>query len=85
MSLIIQLVRGPAGRPVIDKPGLTGRYDAWLEYDIRPLGVASDDAAQGLPSISTAVEQQLGLKLVDAKKAYDFVVIDRADKHPVEN
>jgi uncharacterized protein (TIGR03435 family) len=35
--------------------------------------------------IFDALQKQLGLKLVDAKAPFDFVVIDRGDKTPAEN
>ena len=48
-------------RPVIDRTGLTGRFEIHLEY-VRDAGAATvtDDAG---PSIFTAVQEQLGLKL----------------------
>jgi uncharacterized protein (TIGR03435 family) len=54
---------GAAGRPVIDKTGLTGSYDFSLEYS--PDGTPADVGTG--PSIFTAVEDQLGLKLVSSK------------------
>jgi uncharacterized protein (TIGR03435 family) len=63
---------------VIDKTGLTGRYDFNLEY--AGLG---DDA--GGPGIVTALEKQLGLKLEKSKAPLDVIVIDHIDKVPVEN
>lgn len=35
--------------------------------------------------LQDALEQQLGLKLVDAKAPFDFVMIDRGDTVPTEN
>jgi uncharacterized protein (TIGR03435 family) len=37
------------------------------------------------PAIFTALQQQLGLKLEDKKASLDVLVIDRAEKLPVEN
>jgi uncharacterized protein (TIGR03435 family) len=37
------------------------------------------------PSIFRALEQQLGLRLERGKRAVDFLVIDKADRVPVEN
>jgi uncharacterized protein (TIGR03435 family) len=69
-----------AGRPVIDKTGLTGNYDFTLEYT--PDGTPAD-AANG-PSIFTALEEQLGLKLEPSKAPTEILVIDHAEK-PNEN
>jgi len=63
---------------VIDKTGLTGRYDFTLEY----AGLGDD--ATG-PNIFSAVEKQLGLKLDKSKAPLDVIVIDHIDKVPVEN
>ena len=64
-----------AGRPVIDKTGLTGSYSFTLEWT--PDGSPGD--ASG-PSIFTAVEEQLGLKLESSKAPAEFLVVDHAEK-----
>jgi uncharacterized protein (TIGR03435 family) len=78
-------------RPVIDKTGLTGRFNFPLEY--MPEAVSypslrdgpdrpaspSDDPAAG-PSIFTALQQQFGLKLEPAKGPGDILVIDRVER-----
>ncbi len=51
-------------RPVIDKTGLTGLFDFRLQF-------TPDDTAEnpdGLPSIYTAVQEQLGLKLAPRQR-----------------
>ncbi len=75
-----------AARWVIDKTGLTGKYDFTLYYDwkaTRGLSGASD--ADPAPTLEQALQQQLGLKLVDAKAPFDIVVVDHAEKVPAEN
>jgi uncharacterized protein (TIGR03435 family) len=37
------------------------------------------------PSVFDAVQQQLGMRLVDAKEPFDVVVVDRGNKVPIEN
>jgi uncharacterized protein (TIGR03435 family) len=72
--------------PVLDKTGLTGKYDIKLEWarDTGPsVGNATADNASG-PSIFTAVQEQLGLKLQPAKAPVDVIVIDHVE-HPSEN
>jgi uncharacterized protein (TIGR03435 family) len=74
------------GRRVVDKTGLTGKYDFTLAYDMERAGDPPADADDGpLPSIFDAVQQQLGLKLVAGKAPFDVVVVDRAEKMPTEN
>lgn len=72
-----------AGRQVIDKTGLTGKYDFTLMYEMRfPGAPAADDAPAPIPE---DLEQQLRLRLVEAKAPFDVVVIDHVDKVPTEN
>ncbi|HEY4085750.1 MAG TPA: M56 family metallopeptidase [Bryobacteraceae bacterium] len=66
-------------RPVIDKTGLSGKFDIVLEFapdDTTPEASASSD----MPGVVAAMEQQLGLKLVSAKGPRDFMVIDHLEK-----
>jgi len=77
-SLAAMLAR-PLGRPVIDKTGIAGNYDINLSY----APAASTDST--LPSIFTAVQEQLGLKLESQKVPQDFLVIDHIEKIPTEN
>jgi uncharacterized protein (TIGR03435 family) len=67
-------------RPVIDKTGLTGRFDFTLAYS-QSLA-AADATPSGGPSLQRAVRDQLGLKLESAKEPVDVMVIDQADKVP---
>ncbi len=63
---------------VADKTGLSGVYDFTLNYDL------PGREGQGV-DIFGAIESQLGLKLVPAKLSVDFVVVDHAEKVPLEN
>lgn len=72
------------GKPVWDKTGLTGRYDFTVRFaserTMNPSGPAQDTA----PLIKTALQDQLGLKLVPAKGNLDYIVIDHVEK-PTSN
>ena len=82
MATLAGMLASPVGRPVIDKTGLTGNYDIKLSY----APVAADASTDStLPSIFTAVQEQLGLKLEGQKVPVDFVVIDHAEKVPSDN
>ena len=61
------------GRPVYDKTGLTGRYDFTLKYTpdrVASAGPGAESPAppDEAPPITTAIEEQLGLKLVFNKR-----------------
>jgi uncharacterized protein (TIGR03435 family) len=62
------------GRTVIDKTGLTGKYDWILEW--RPLSLNSTDSDETGPSLFTALKEQLGLKLEPARGPVQIVVVD---------
>jgi uncharacterized protein (TIGR03435 family) len=84
------------GRTVIDKTDLKGEYDFKLEWAYEPgqggpeaFGLPPDPPRPAPvdtngPSIFTAVQEQLGLRLVSQKGPVEIIVIDRAEK-PSEN
>jgi uncharacterized protein (TIGR03435 family) len=78
---LVATLANACGRPVIDKTGLTGKYDYKLEYAPED---AQADADSNAPSIYTAVQEQLGLKLESAKGPVEIFVIDHVEK-PSEN
>jgi uncharacterized protein (TIGR03435 family) len=68
-----------AGRPVVDRTGLTGRFDIDLEYAGEPRrGVAGQAVLPDVAaaSIFTALQEQLGLKLESGKEKMDVLVIE---------
>jgi uncharacterized protein (TIGR03435 family) len=67
------------GRIVEDKTGLAGNYSFTLEF--APSGA---DASDPRPSLFTALEEQLGLRLVPSKGPVDVIVIDHIER-PTEN
>jgi uncharacterized protein (TIGR03435 family) len=73
------------GRTVVDKTGLTGIYTFTLTYTSDPNAnsPASDDPASA-PTIFTALEEQLGLRLESANGPVPVLVIDHIEK-PSEN
>lgn len=75
-------------RPVVDQTGLTGKWDFVLHFDWTPFAAqfpempaqpetASDSNA---PSLFTAVQQQLGLRLKAEKTQVPVLVIDHVEK-----
>lgn len=80
-AAIAELLSYAIRQPVIDKTGLTGSYDIKLSY--APLN--DPNATSNNPDIFTAIQDQLGLKLVPAKVPVDYLVIDHVDRTPTEN
>jgi uncharacterized protein (TIGR03435 family) len=88
MEFLAEDLSDALGRKVVDKTGLTGRYDfdlRWTPDDsaAATAGSAATGVAAG-PSLFTAVQEQLGLKLEPVKAPVDVVVIDHLEK-PSEN
>ena len=78
------LLSNQLGHQVVDKTGLTGKYDFTVEFS----PVLSPGLQPGLdPSldIGTAVQQTLGLRLEKGKGMLDVIVVDKAEKVPTEN
>jgi uncharacterized protein (TIGR03435 family) len=78
------LQRAALDYPVLDKTGLTARYDFDLEFTPDEtvfggmLGKGSDDSTK--PGLLGAISQQLGLKLEATRGVVDALVIDRATR-----
>jgi uncharacterized protein (TIGR03435 family) len=80
-----------AQRVVIDKTGLTGYYDISLSYTPTPdqllqgpPGAPPPQVDPDAPSLFTAIQEQLGLKLQDQRGPVEILVIDSIDQ-PTEN
>jgi uncharacterized protein (TIGR03435 family) len=72
-------------RPVLDLTGLDGLYDFTLDISgLNNFNPRSADDISG-PSIFTAVQTDLGLKLDSRKAPVDILVIDSVNKLPAEN
>ena len=83
-----QQLSGELGRIVVDQTDLKGRYDLTLRWtpDIDAAPVKGDNAspAPSGPSIFTAIQEQLGLKLESTRAKVQVLVIDHAEM-PSEN
>jgi uncharacterized protein (TIGR03435 family) len=72
------------GRPVIDHTGLTGAYSFKANLFELPTDVGKEGIGVGDALFST-LQDQLGLKLEPRKEPLEFLIIDHADKLPVDN
>ena len=80
MSQFAEFLQRRGDRPVIDKTGLTGRYD--FELAFAPLGSSAPDAPTdpARPTFVVALEEQLGLKLQSTNGPLDVIVIDSIEQ-----
>jgi uncharacterized protein (TIGR03435 family) len=80
--MLVPVLSLSAGRKVVDKTGLTGLYRIALDFTPDPLPPGADDP--GLPSLFTALREQLGLRLVSDTGQVDTFVVESVQK-PSEN
>jgi uncharacterized protein (TIGR03435 family) len=84
MAQLAQLIESPVvGRPIVDETGLTGHYDFKIHYhwrDTRP-----EPIPDPAPSVFTAVQEQLGLKLEPSAAPFNHLTIDSIDREPTDN
>jgi len=84
ITTLLSVLSGQAGRPVVDKTGLTGTFDAEMKWapDTATPRRADDPAATAsdATSLVTAVQEELGLKLEPTKTSVDYLVIDHIER-----
>ena len=79
MQFFAGMLTATLKRPVADKTGASGDYEVKLRF------APESDADSALPSIFTALQEQMGIKLEPAKVPVEMIVIDHLDKTPTEN
>lgn len=89
LAQMLQWEPEAGGRIVVDRTRLTGSYDISLDWTRDPAltrGSASEASpSQNIgPSLFTALEEELGLKLVATKAPVEVIVIDHIER-PTEN
>jgi bla regulator protein blaR1 len=72
------------GSTVVDNIGLTGKYDYTLSFAPEDAAAPPEGGGQSQepvgPSIFTALQEQLGLKLEAKKEPVDVIVIDHIEQ-----
>jgi len=97
LEILVRILSQQLGRTVVDKTGLTGNYDYALNWtpDTAPPPMPGGGPEGGPPhndvgnigvgpSLFTALQEQMGLKLESEKGKVDVIVIDHIDP-PSEN
>ena len=84
MGQLAGILTGQFGRPVIDKTGLTGKYDFVLRYKGRWDRDRDAEDLDPMPPMDRALQEELGLKVEGTKGLVKMLVIDLIDK-PSEN
>jgi uncharacterized protein (TIGR03435 family) len=93
MAQLLSSLSQSTGRPVLDRTGLTGFFMLKLEFATEPgartpfgpaTPPANDAVAAAAPSLFSAIQDQLGLKLQAGREATEVLVISGAEP-PTEN
>ena len=76
------LLSNMVDQPVVDMTQLKGVYAVVLEWSV---GDAAGNNLESTPSLSSELQEKLGLRLDTRKTAVDFYVIDHVERVPSDN
>lgn len=79
---LINVLAASVDRPIEDRTGIRGALDVKMEW---AAANASEEVTASLPSVFTALQETLGLRLVPYKGPTDVLVVDHIQKQPTEN
>ena len=79
IAVLASLLSRFEGQLFVDKTGLTGRYQIKLEW------VPENDPNRSGPSLTEALEQQLGLRTERRREPLDVIVVEKAAQIPTDN
>jgi uncharacterized protein (TIGR03435 family) len=85
LAYLVKMLSGQLNAPVVDSTGLTEKYDFTISWVPQPPGGVPPDKEEFGPDLFSALQDQLGLRLVAKKGPVEILVIDRAEKVPLEN
>ena len=101
MQELAERLADQLGRPVVDQTGLTGKYEFELYFSMEglempppppgarmappPGAVEAPSDGESRPTLQTAVQEQLGLRLESRRAPLDLIVVDHIEKAPTEN
>ena len=78
MQQLAAVLASPAGLEVVDRTSLSGAFDIDLKW-------TPEDSNGTDPSLFTAIQEQLGLRLVPGKAPVEMLMVDHAERTPTEN
>jgi uncharacterized protein (TIGR03435 family) len=81
---LTRMITPSAGRPIVDKTGLDGYFEITFRFQRMPLPAGAEPAPDAAPSVFTALQEQLGLRLEPSKTQGQILVIDAIER-PSEN
>jgi uncharacterized protein (TIGR03435 family) len=85
MKRLAAILQNDVARPVVDRTGLTGRFDVEYAYVLRRApNQTQPEFGSVAPTIFVALEEQLGLKLESKRVEVPVLVVDSVER-PTEN
>jgi uncharacterized protein (TIGR03435 family) len=85
MDRLAQFLSRMLDRPVVDQTGTKGVFDVDLHYAWEDLTATAPKKSSDGPTIFTALQEQLGLKLQSEKLPVEVVVVDHIERAPAPN
>lgn len=88
MENLAGVIAGELQGPVADQTGLTGRYDIKLEWSREEAKNSNDGEGKSVdqrPSIFTALQETLGLRVESRKVPVQILVVDKVERTPADN
>jgi uncharacterized protein (TIGR03435 family) len=85
MSQLTEMLSNVLRAPVVDLTDLKGRYDVTVDLAKYILDRSSTEPPDPVSILTRGLQDELGLKLEPRKMPIDLVVVDHAEKIPVEN
>jgi uncharacterized protein (TIGR03435 family) len=77
---LVTFLQDVTGRTISDRTGLTGKY----HFDLYFLGIDQSPPNSNFPSLFTALQEQLGLKLQESKTLTDAIIIDQVERPTID-
>jgi uncharacterized protein (TIGR03435 family) len=85
ISQLVEMLANVLHSPVVDLTELKGRYDITLELAKYLPDMQNRESMDPVSIITRGLQDELGLKLESRKMPLDLLIIDHAEKVPVEN
>ena len=85
MTEFVSTLAGPLRTPVVDKTGLTGRYDFTVDLSSYFADTKAGEQPDLTGIVMSALREQIGLNLESRKEPVEILVIDHVDRNPTGN
>jgi uncharacterized protein (TIGR03435 family) len=80
IARLADFLRMVVGRPVLDKTGLDGSFDLLLDFDVFSIRGQPLPPDYDKPSLTTALQEQLGLRLKPRNASFPVLVIESVQR-----